>query len=132
SVGYKAVERHIEHISQEIKTSHAAAEEAQTLDVVRQLREINIVTLAIMKESRVGGNNGTALFAIDRVLKQLELQAKLLGDLDEQKQEQGPIPVELLPFLEKDELDTIEQILQRAEQRKLEAENITVLRKKEA
>lgn len=82
-VGYKSVERHAaEHIAQAIKQSQAAREEAQALNVVQQLRTINEVALAIMRESRTSKKNGMALFAIDRVQKQLELQAKLLGDID--------------------------------------------------
>ncbi len=82
-VGYKAVERHAAgHIKQAIKQSQVAKEEAQTLDVVRQLVTINTVTLAILKEARDTKENNLALSAVDRVMKQLELQAKLLGDLD--------------------------------------------------
>ena len=82
-VGYKAVERHAAgHIKQAIKQSQVAKEEAQTLDVVRQLVTINTVTLAILKEARDTKENNLALQAVDRVMKQLELQAKLLGDLD--------------------------------------------------
>src|SRR6266581_3561113 len=83
-VGYKAVERHAaSHIKQAIKQSQVAKEEAQTLDVVRQLVTINTVTLAILKEARDTKENNLALSAVDRVMKQLELQAKLLGDLDD-------------------------------------------------
>lgn len=78
-----AMYRHIsEHIAQAIKQSQAAKEEAQALNVVEQLRTINEVALAIMREARSDKKNGMALFAIDRVQKQLELQAKLLGDID--------------------------------------------------
>jgi hypothetical protein len=82
-----ALVRHVsEHISQEIQASQVAKEEAQALDVVKQLREVNAVTLAIMKEARADKKNGMALFAIDRVQKQLELQAKLLGDINDRPQ----------------------------------------------
>ena len=79
-----AMYRHTsEHIAQAIKETKQAQEEAQALDVVKQLKEINRVTLEIMKESRSDKKNGMALFAIDRLQKQLELQAKLLGDIDD-------------------------------------------------
>lgn len=82
-LSHTAVQRHAsEHIPQQIKQSQAAKEEAQALDVVRQLKFINSVTLDILKEARDGKKNGMALFAIDRVTKQLELQAKLLGAID--------------------------------------------------
>lgn len=75
-----------DHIKQAVKASHAARSEAQALDVVQQLKAINSVTLAILKESRDAKKNGLALFAIDRVQKQLELQAKLLGDINDAPQ----------------------------------------------
>lgn len=82
-VGYQSVERHIKNcIPQSIQQSQAAKEEAQALDVVAQLRDINKITLEILKESRDKKKNGIALFAIDRVIKQIELQAKLLGAID--------------------------------------------------
>jgi predicted transcriptional regulator len=82
-----AVERHAsEHVTQEIKQSQAAQDEARAFDVVKQLREINDVARTIMRESLANKKNGTALFAIDRIQKQLELQAKLLGDLNEAPQ----------------------------------------------
>ncbi len=78
-----AITRHAaEHIAQEVKQSQAAKEEMQGLDVVKQLKTINAVTLAILQEARAEKRNGMALFAIDRVCKQLELQAKLLGAID--------------------------------------------------
>jgi hypothetical protein len=82
-IGYKSVERHAtEHIAQTIQQSQCAQEEAQALNVVRQLIEINETTRAILTEARSERKNGMALFAIDRICKQIELQAKLLGDLD--------------------------------------------------
>jgi hypothetical protein len=42
--------------------------------------------VAILHEARQAGNAETALKAIDRVQRQIELQAKLLGELDERPQ----------------------------------------------
>ncbi len=82
-----SVRRHMaEHIKQAAREQQAARDEAKTLDVLAQLREINATTLEILQESRAEKRNGMALFAIDRVIKQLELQAKLIGDLDERPQ----------------------------------------------
>ena len=53
------------------------------LDVVAQLRAINGVTLNVLKEARERHDGELALKAVDRVQRQIELQAKLLGDLDE-------------------------------------------------
>ncbi len=85
--GYKSVERHAtSHIQQAVKQAQEAKEEAQALDVVKQLKVINSVTLAVLQEARARREHMTTLYAIDRVMKQLELQAKLLGDLDEKVQ----------------------------------------------
>lgn len=82
-VGYKSVERHAsDHISQEIKQSKEAEEAAQSLDVVKQLKHINKIALDILKESHDLKAHELSLKAIDRVCKQIELQAKLLGDID--------------------------------------------------
>jgi hypothetical protein len=59
----------------------AAARHA--LDVVAQLRAINNSTLHILREAREAKQHGIALQAIDRVQRQIELQAKLIGDLDD-------------------------------------------------
>lgn len=71
-----------EHISREVKQSQAAKKEMRGLDVVGQLKAINGVSLAILKQARKSDENDLALKAIDRIAKQLELQAKLLGDID--------------------------------------------------
>lgn len=81
-VGRMAIERHAaSHISQQIRQSQEAQEEARGLDVVGQLKDINDITLDILKEARDMKDNDTSLKAIDRVTKQLELQAKILGDI---------------------------------------------------
>jgi len=56
---------------------------AEGLDVVAQLRAINSVTMHVLKEARDRNDGELALKAVDRVQRQIELQAKLLGDLDE-------------------------------------------------
>jgi hypothetical protein len=55
----------------------------EALDVIKQLKAINAASLHILKEAREQGKQGTALAAIDRIHKQIELQAKLLGELDD-------------------------------------------------
>ena len=59
-------------------------ETAEALDTVRQLRTINSVSLSILSEARDAGEPDTALRAIDRIQKQIELQAKLIGDLQQE------------------------------------------------
>lgn len=58
----------------------------QALDVVQQLRAINSACLEVLQKSRSDGKDSMSLKAVDRIHRQIELQAKLLGEL----QEQGP------------------------------------------
>ncbi len=89
-----ALSRHkAEHLPATVATAAAAqpVEDARGavdagLDVVSQLRAINGVTLAVLKEARERHDGELALKAVDRVQRQIELQAKLLGDLDERPQ----------------------------------------------
>jgi hypothetical protein len=82
-----AVERHAaEHIAQHVAAAQEAREEAQALDVVRQLKAINGATLSILSEARKARDHDTALKAIDRIQRQIELQAKLLGEIDDRPQ----------------------------------------------
>ena len=81
---HMAVQRHAtDHIQQEIKNSQAAQEEARGLDIVKQLKEINDITREILKQSRGISTHEITLKAVARVEKQLELQAKLLGAIDD-------------------------------------------------
>src|SRR5882762_2631073 len=83
SLSPDAMERHAaEHIRESIKQSQIAAKEARGLNVVRQLGVVNNVALTILQEARASKDQEIALKAIDRVMKQLEFQAKLLGDID--------------------------------------------------
>ena len=66
----------------------AAEEESvgQAIDVVRQLKAINAACLEILQSSRADKSHSISLKAVDRIHRQIELQAKLLGEL----QEAGP------------------------------------------
>ena len=64
-------------------TADQAEQVQQALNVVQQLKAINSASLAVLREARVCGDGDLALKAVDRVQRQIELQAKLLGDLDE-------------------------------------------------
>jgi hypothetical protein len=66
------------------QAAQEAADARQVLDVVQQLKVINASSLAILKEARDDKKHGLALQAIDRVHRQIELQAKLLGDLQQE------------------------------------------------
>jgi len=71
------------HIGPAVRKAQEQADVAQGLDVVAQLRAINGVTMQILHEARQQRNPDVALRAVDRIQRQIELQAKLLGELDE-------------------------------------------------
>jgi hypothetical protein len=56
----------------------------EPLDVLGQLRAINAATLRVLQDARASGDGRLVLLAVDRAMRQIELQAKLLGDLSEQ------------------------------------------------
>ncbi len=72
-----------DHLPAVLVTGQAVREEAHALDVVKQLRDINAATLAILEDARDTHQPALALKAVDRVQKQIELQAKLLGELQD-------------------------------------------------
>ena len=76
----KAVEL-VQHRAEE-----RAREVGQAIDIVQQLRAINSATLQVLQAARESEKHSLSLQAVDRVHKQIELQAKLLGEL----QETGP------------------------------------------
>lgn len=63
-----------------------AKEVGQAIDVVRQLQAINSACLEVLQKSRTDGKHALSLQAVDRIHRQIELQAKLLGEL----QDAGP------------------------------------------
>jgi len=71
----------------------AAEETSIALDVVRQLQAINTASREILAAARKSGDGELALKAIDRIFKQIELQAKLLGELEQE----GTVNVVLSP-----------------------------------
>ena len=74
-----------DHLPAVLVTGQAVREEAHALDVVKQLRDINAATLAILEDARDTHQSALALKAVDRVQKQIALQAKLLGELQDGK-----------------------------------------------
>ena len=87
-----AVTRHRAHLAiplakarqvQAVRVAEEARDVAHALDVVRQLRDINAAALDVLRGARASGEGELVLKAVDRVQRQIELQAKLLGDLDE-------------------------------------------------
>ncbi len=87
SVSRFAIDRHKEaHLPATLVKAQAAEDVGHAIDIVKQLKTINQATLSVLKEARDRGNHDMQLKAIDRVQKQIELQAKLLGELDERPQ----------------------------------------------
>jgi hypothetical protein len=66
-----------------VARAQEAADVREALDVIAQLKAINSATFKVLVEARETGRPSLALAAIDRVQRQIELQAKLLGELDE-------------------------------------------------
>jgi hypothetical protein len=86
-VSEAAVRRHRgNHLPARVARAQEAEDVREALDVIKQLKAINAASLHILKEAREQGKQGTALAAIDRIHKQIELQAKLLGELDDRPQ----------------------------------------------
>ena len=81
-----AVARHKgDHLPATLVKAAEAEDVAQAIDVVKQLKAINGASLAVLKEARERRDGDLALKAVDRIQKQIELQAKLLGELDERQ-----------------------------------------------
>jgi hypothetical protein len=59
-------------------TRSAEADVRTAIDVAGQLKAINSATLSVLKDARSAGDGLLSLQAIDRVQKQIELQAKLI------------------------------------------------------
>lgn len=79
-----AVNRHKrDHLPAAMVQAATETDVRQALDVVAQLKAINAAALIVLRDARGTGDGALALKAIDRIQRQIELQAKLLGDLDE-------------------------------------------------
>ena len=78
-----AAQRHKPHLAKAVAKAAEAREEKGALDVLQQLKAINGAALSVLKKACNDGDGELQLKAIDRVQKQIELQAKLLGELDE-------------------------------------------------
>jgi hypothetical protein len=86
SISATAAFRHSKsHIPAALMKAKQAADEVKADTLFDRLREINREARAILEEARGAGSkdNDLALKAIARIEKQLELEARLLGELDE-------------------------------------------------
>jgi hypothetical protein len=81
---HTSLQRHqAHHLPDALVKARDADDVGHALDIGKQLRAINAVSLNILDEARRSNNPAIALKAIDRVQRQIELQAKLLGELDD-------------------------------------------------
>jgi len=86
-VSKSSLDRHKEeHMPVALVKAQEVEDVRQALDIVAQLKAINGAALTVLGEARRSGNGELALKAIDRIQRQIELQAKLLGELDERPQ----------------------------------------------
>jgi hypothetical protein len=74
------------HLPQTLVKAAEAEDVRQAIDVLAQLKAINGAALKILADAHRQGDGELALKAIDRIHRQLELQAKLLGELDDRPQ----------------------------------------------
>ena len=80
----------------EIARHHEAVEakkDQHAIDVTQQLRAINAACLEVLREARKDGKHSILLRAVDRIARQIELQAKLLGQI----QDGATVNVAVLP-----------------------------------
>jgi hypothetical protein len=79
-----ALHRHkAQHIPKSLALANEAAEEIQAGTLFERLRSIGRVTQQILHEARGTKNHIVALQAIGRIERQLELEARLLGEMDD-------------------------------------------------
>jgi hypothetical protein len=83
-VSADALARHRDkHLPATLAQAKAAEDVADADDLVSRLQALSQETLAIFREARQAKEHDLALRAIARAEKQIELLAKLLGELDE-------------------------------------------------
>ncbi len=83
-VSEAAVRRHkANHLPAKLVMAQAAEEVAQADDLLDQMQDLQARTLAILEAAESTNQHRTALSAIREARSNLELLAKLLGELDE-------------------------------------------------
>ena len=79
-----AVHRHqADHLPVLLTQAHAAGEVARADDLLGELRDLQATTLGLLRKAERAGELGTAVMAIGEARRNLELLAKLIGQLDE-------------------------------------------------
>jgi hypothetical protein len=84
TVGERAIRRHrTNHLPEKLAKAHEAQEVAQADTLLEQVRDLQERALDILGKAEEAGELRTALGAIREARGNLELLAKLLGELDE-------------------------------------------------
>lgn len=78
-----AVQRHKAHIATTLTHAHAAAEALRADDLLAQVRDLQSRALTILERAEEAGDLRTALQAIREARGNLELLARMLGELQE-------------------------------------------------
>jgi hypothetical protein len=80
----RAIRRHrSNHLPERLAKAHEAEEVAQADELLKQVRDLQVRALDILDKAEEAGELRTALSAIREARGNLELLAKLLGELDE-------------------------------------------------
>jgi hypothetical protein len=84
TIGERAIRRHrSNHLPEKLAKAHEAQAVAQADDLLDQVRDLQERALDILDKAEEAGELRTALSAIREARGNLELLAKLLGELDE-------------------------------------------------
>jgi hypothetical protein len=86
-----------QHIPRKLALAKETAEEIQAGTLFDRLRSVCRVTQEILREARGTKNHVIALQAIGRIERQLELEARLLGELDDSAKVAAGIQASQLP-----------------------------------
>jgi hypothetical protein len=87
TIGRMALERHKStHLPVKLVNAEAAADLAEAGDLLGQVRDLQTSALRILQKAEKAGDLRTALGAIREARSNLELLAKLTGELDERAQ----------------------------------------------
>jgi len=114
-ISITAIVRHKSHIAKAIARHEANAESkevAQAGTLLDRLRDVHRVTSEVLSEARESNDNTTALRAIARLEKQIELEARLLGELKDVAPAPPP-PIDLSRLSDED-LSHLEVVIERA------------------
>ena len=100
NLGKDAILRHRnEHLPKALALSKHAADVAHGDELIAQMTDLNKRTEKILKTAEKAGDGKLALKAIAEVRRNLELEGKLLGELNGSKQKPAPPTREFHPYL---------------------------------